>query len=121
MKFFKISVYYFDQKKYEYLIKDPLYFIFILHLIIGRQFDYERALEIVQDEQYLDDVDFDEIRRYDILKKTGELNPNDEIKRYDIQKRTGNSNQKANLRKGGLISEGLFTLVKSPVLYTVGQ
>ena len=67
-------------------------------IIIGRQFPYERALEIVQDEQYLDDVDFDEIRRSDILKKTGELNPNDEVKRYDIQeKRIGN--RKINLRK----------------------
>ena len=45
-------------------------------LFIGRQFGYDRALEIVQDEQYLEDVDFDEIRRYDILKKIGEFNPN---------------------------------------------
>ena len=45
-------------------------------LFIGRQFGYDRALEIVQDEQYLEDVDFDEIRRYDILKKIGEFNLN---------------------------------------------
>jgi len=45
-------------------------------IITGRQFGYDRALEIVQDEQYLEDVDFDEIRRYDILKKIGEFNPN---------------------------------------------
>ena len=45
-------------------------------LFIGRQFGYDRALEIVQDEQYLEDVDFDIIRRYDILKKIGEFNPN---------------------------------------------
>ena len=30
----------------------------------------------MQDEEYLDDIDFDEIRRYDILKKIGEFNPN---------------------------------------------
>ena len=47
-----------------------------LKLFIGRQFGYDRALEIVQDEQYLEDVDFDQIRRYDILKKIGEFNPN---------------------------------------------
>ena len=38
---------------------------------LGRQFGYDRALEIIQDEEYLDDVDFEEIRRYDILKKIG--------------------------------------------------
>ena len=59
-------------------------------------------------------MDFDEIRRYDILKKTGEFNPNDEVKRYDIQKRTGNSNQKGTLRKGGLISERVFSLWSNP-------
>ena len=46
------------------------------NFFIGRQFGFDRALEVVQDEQYLDDVDFDEIRRYDILKKIGEFNPN---------------------------------------------
>ena len=32
-------------------------------------------MEIVQDEQYLEDSDFDEIRRLDIIKKIGEFNP----------------------------------------------
>ena len=37
-------------------------------LITGRNLAYSRALEIIQDEEYLDDSDFDEIRykrRYD--------------------------------------------------------
>ena len=46
-----------------------------LKIVIGRQFGYDRALEIVQDEQYLEDSDFDEIKRLDIIKKTGEFNP----------------------------------------------
>ena len=47
--------------------------------ISGRQFAYDRALEIIQDEQYLEDLDFDKIRGYsnvDILKKIGKFNPN---------------------------------------------
>ena len=38
--------------------------------ITFRNFDYERALEIVQDEEYLDDVNFDEIR---LSRKQGEV------------------------------------------------
>ena len=38
--------------------------------IIFRNFDYSRALEIVQDEEYLDDVNFDEIR---LSRKQGEV------------------------------------------------
>ena len=38
--------------------------------IIFRNFDYSRALEIVQDEEYLDDVNFDEIR---VSRKQGEV------------------------------------------------
>ena len=34
----------------------------ILFKISGRQFGYDRALEIIQDEEYLEDADFDEIR-----------------------------------------------------------
>ena len=30
----------------------------------------------MQDEEYLEDTDFDEIRRYDILKKIGDFDPN---------------------------------------------
>ena len=42
----------------------------------GRQFQYDKALEIIQDEVYLEDVDFDEIRRNDILKSIEEFDPN---------------------------------------------
>ena len=38
--------------------------------ITFRNFDYARALEVVQDEEYLDDVDFDEIR---LSRKQGEV------------------------------------------------
>ena len=46
-----------------------------MQIVIGRQFGYDRALEIVQDEQYLEDSDFDEIKRFDIVRKIGEFNP----------------------------------------------
>ena len=45
-------------------------------IISGQQFAYDRALEIIQDEQYLEDLDFDKIRGYDSLKKIGKFNPN---------------------------------------------
>ena len=38
--------------------------------ITFRNFDYSRALEIVQDEEYLDDIEFDEIR---VSRKQGEV------------------------------------------------
>ena len=38
--------------------------------ITFRNFDYARALQVVQDEEYLDDVDFDEIR---LSRKQGEV------------------------------------------------
>ena len=38
--------------------------------ITFRNFNYARALEVVQDEEYLDDVDFDEIR---LRRKEGEV------------------------------------------------
>ena len=38
--------------------------------ITFRNFNYARALEVVQDEQYLDDIDFDEIR---LRRKQGEV------------------------------------------------
>ena len=50
--------------------------------ITGRNFEYDEALEIIQFEEYSEDIDFDEIRRYDIQKKIGELH------------------RKVNLRKG---------------------
>ena len=50
--------------------------------ITGRNFEYDEALEIIQFEEYSEDIDFDEIKRYDIQKKIGELH------------------RKVNLRKG---------------------
>ena len=38
--------------------------------ITFRNFNYARALEVVQDEEYLDDVDFDDIR---LRRKQGEV------------------------------------------------
>ena len=38
--------------------------------------EYDRALQIIQDEEYLEEVDFDEIKRYGIFKKIGEFDPN---------------------------------------------
>ena len=39
--------------------------------IIGRNEVYDRALEIVENEEYLQDLNFDEIKRYDIQKRIG--------------------------------------------------
>ena len=44
-------------------------YIIVLFKISGRQFGYDRALEIIQDEEYLDDADFNEIR-YSIYIRT---------------------------------------------------
>ena len=41
-----------------------------LIIITGRQFSYDRALQIMQDETYLENSDFDEIR------KIGRFDPN---------------------------------------------
>ena len=46
-----------------------------LMIITGRQFSYDRALQIMQDETYLEDSDFDEIR------KIGRFDPNMNIPR----------------------------------------
>ena len=61
------------------LTQNPLFF----YVIIGRNFEYDEALKIVQFEEYTEDINFDE------------------IKRYDVQKRIGNlESQKLNLHKG---------------------
>ena len=52
-----------------------------MYKIIGRNFEYDEALKIVQFEEYTEDINFDE------------------IKRYDIQKRIGNFDQESNTRK----------------------
>ena len=56
-------------------------------MILGRQFQYDRALEIIQEEEYLEDADFDDIKRYYILKKIGNINPN-----FNVPKSQQNSN-----------------------------
>ena len=53
-----------------------------MYNIIGRNFEYDEALKIVQFEEYTEDINFDE------------------IKRYDIHKRIGNFDQELNTRKG---------------------
>jgi len=48
-----------------------------LNFIAGRQFQYDRALEIIQEEEYLEDVDFNDIKRYDVssfYKRIGQIN-----------------------------------------------
>lgn len=39
--------------------------------ILGRNLEYDQALEIVENEEYLQDLNFDEIKRYDIQKRIG--------------------------------------------------
>ena len=43
-------------------------------LILGRQFQYDRALEIIQEEEYLEDADADEIKRHYHVNKVGSFN-----------------------------------------------
>ena len=50
---------------------------------LGRNFEYDEALKIIQFEEYTDDINFDEIKRYDIQKRIGSI-----------------KSQKLNLRKG---------------------
>ena len=40
--------------------------------ILGRNFEYDEALKIIQFEEYTDDINFDEIKRYDIQKRIGD-------------------------------------------------
>ena len=47
-----------------------------INFFTGRGFRYGRSLEIIQDQEYLRDIEFDEIRRYDILEKIGEFDRN---------------------------------------------
>ena len=37
--------------------------------MLGRNQEYDRALEIVENEEYLQDLNFDEIKRYDVQKR----------------------------------------------------
>ena len=42
---------------------------------LGRQFNYDTALEIIQEEDYLEDSDFDEIKRYDTIIEIRNFSP----------------------------------------------
>ena len=59
--------------------------------ISGRQLVYTRALEIIQDEEYLDDVDFDEIKRQRIKRQISILDA--------VEKRFSDSIEKILLRE----------------------
>ena len=49
-------------------------------LFSGRNFEYQSALSIIQNEEYLDDIDFDDIRRArrasNIINDINDFNPN---------------------------------------------
>ena len=49
------------------------------NFLLGRQFNYEDALTIMQDEEYLEDADFDDIKRYDIFQKIDNFDTNFKI------------------------------------------
>ena len=54
---------------YKPLLNTLLRLIFLKNQ--GRNQQYDRALEIVENEEYLQDLNFDEIKRYDIQKRIG--------------------------------------------------
>ena len=58
-------------------------------MFTGRQFGCDRALSILQDEDYLKDSDYDQIRRYDILGKIEEFDPNVNIPKKRQQWKMG--------------------------------
>ena len=55
----------------------------LIYKIIGRNFEYDEALKIIQFEEYTEDIDFDEIKRHDVQKR---------IVKFE--------NQKSKLRRG---------------------
>ena len=55
----------------------------LMYKIIGRNFEYDEALKIIQFEEYTEDIDFDEIKRHDVQKRIVKFN-----------------NQKLNVRSG---------------------
>ena len=56
--------------------------------ITGRNFEYPEALRLIQNEDYLDDADIDELRRNDIVRRISEFNPDVNIrqKRHDMKR-----------------------------------
>ena len=75
-------------------------------MILGRQFQYDRALEIIQDEEYLEDADFDDVRRNDILKKMGKVDPNFNIPKKHQQKILAPSHGDQNQKYLGKYAQG---------------
>ena len=63
-----------------------LYYKFI---ILGRNFEYDRALEIIEEEEYLEDVDFDDIRR---LRRA-------DVNYFEIYKKIGSFDKSVNVPK----------------------
>ena len=53
----------------------------------GRQFEYDTVLQLIQNEDYLEDADIDELRRRDSVEKTGDFNAD-----YDIPKHLDQNN-----------------------------
>ena len=56
---------------------------------LGRNFEYDRALEIIEEEEYLEDVDFDDIRR---LRRA-------DVNYLDIYKKIGSFDKSVNVPK----------------------
>merc|ERR1712223_250 len=57
--------------------------------ITGRNFEYDRALEIIEEEEYLEDVDFDDIRR---LRRA-------DVNYFEIYKKIGSFDKSVNVPK----------------------
>ena len=45
------------------------------HFFSGRNFNYDEALPIIQEEDYLEDLDFDDIKRHDTLIEIRNFSP----------------------------------------------
>ena len=60
--------------------------------LTGRNFEYPEALRLIQNEDYLDDADIDELRRNDIVRMIDEFDP--EVNIRQKRKIGGNRNTK---------------------------
>ena len=58
-------------------------------MFLGRNFEYDRALEIIEEEEYLEDVDFDDIRR---LRRA-------DVNYFEIYKKIGSFDKSVNVPK----------------------
>ena len=65
----------------------------LIYKTIGRNFEYDEALKIVQFEEYTEDIDFDEIKRYDVQKRSGYF------KNQKLNSRKGRKHGGKNIRK----------------------